>query len=150
MLLMIRVQGAGLLKDMIDLFGGLRFRYIILYDVDGTWLLLEACAKTKIVTLNPADPVVGDFLWRVPKLVVNNFSAKSSLRNFNLSRFASGTPSPSTLFRLHIERRCLKVSQTCALCHRIICVLQDHRHLSLPRHRIPPLRSAPFPQAVTS
>jgi len=53
---MIHVRGAGLLKDMIDLFRGLRSRYIILYDVNRMWLLLEACAKTlKIVVLDPAD-----------------------------------------------------------------------------------------------
>jgi len=46
-----------LLKDMIDLFGGIRFCYMYLYNVDGMRLLLDACAKTlKILVLNPADP----------------------------------------------------------------------------------------------
>jgi len=46
-----------LLKDMIDLFGGIRFRYMYLYNVDGMRLLLDACAKTlETFELNPADP----------------------------------------------------------------------------------------------
>ena len=35
-----------LLKGMIDLFEGIRFRRMLLYDVDGMRLLLGACAKT--------------------------------------------------------------------------------------------------------
>jgi len=47
----------GLLKDMIDLFGGIRFRYMHLLDVDGMPLLLDACTKTlEIVVLDPTDP----------------------------------------------------------------------------------------------
>jgi len=47
----------GILKDMIHLFGGLRFRYIYLYDVDGMPLLLGACAKTlELLVLDPIDP----------------------------------------------------------------------------------------------
>ena len=47
----------GLLKDMIDLFGGIRFYGMNLFDVDGMQLLLGACAKTlKAIVLYPADP----------------------------------------------------------------------------------------------
>jgi len=47
----------GLLKDMIDLFGGLRFWFMDLLDVDGMPLLLGACAKTlKTLVLWPSDP----------------------------------------------------------------------------------------------
>ena len=46
----------GLLRDMIDLFGGIRFRRMDLADVDGTWLLLDACAKTlETLRLYPTD-----------------------------------------------------------------------------------------------
>jgi len=52
-----RFRRADLLKDMIDLFGGLRFRRMDLFDVDGMPLLLDACAKTlKILRLYPTDP----------------------------------------------------------------------------------------------
>ena len=47
----------GLLKDIIDLFGGIRFRRMEIYDVDGVPLLLDACAKTlETLTLYPTDP----------------------------------------------------------------------------------------------
>ena len=45
------------LKDMIDLFGGIRFHTLDLYDVDRVPLLLDACAKTlTTVQLWPSDP----------------------------------------------------------------------------------------------
>ena len=48
--------GVELLRDMIDLFGGLRFRHMNLFQVDGTRLLLDACAKTlESVVLDPSD-----------------------------------------------------------------------------------------------
>ena len=47
----------GLLEDVIRLFGGLRFRYMDLFDVDGMRLLLDACAKTlETLRLYPGDP----------------------------------------------------------------------------------------------
>jgi len=53
----VRFTRVGLLKDMIDLFGGIRFRYMYLLDVDGMQLLLGACAKTlEVVVLDPTDP----------------------------------------------------------------------------------------------
>jgi len=56
-LVMKHVRGVGLLEGMIDLFGGLRFRYIRLRDVDRMPFLLAACAETlEVVVLNPADP----------------------------------------------------------------------------------------------
>ena len=46
-----------LLKDMIDLFGGIRFQTLDLYNVDGVSLLLDACAKTLTTfQLYPLDP----------------------------------------------------------------------------------------------
>jgi len=50
--------GVELLKDMLDLFGGFRFRRMDLFNVDGTQLLFGACAKTlESVTLDPSDPI---------------------------------------------------------------------------------------------
>jgi len=47
----------GLLKDMIDLFGGIRFSSMDLLDVDGMPLLLGACAETlETLLLYPSDP----------------------------------------------------------------------------------------------
>jgi len=45
-----------LVKAMIDLFGGLRFCYMDLCNVDGMQLLLDTCAKTlETLRLHPAD-----------------------------------------------------------------------------------------------
>ena len=56
-LVMVNFTGVDLLKDMIDLFGGLRFRYMNLFDADGMRLLLDACADTlESVVLDPTDP----------------------------------------------------------------------------------------------
>ena len=47
----------GILKDMIELFGGIRFRHVDICNVDGTRLLLEACAKSlESLRLYPTDP----------------------------------------------------------------------------------------------
>jgi hypothetical protein len=55
-LTMVCCTRVGLLKDMIDLFGGIRFRYMDLFDVDGMRLLLGACAETLMtVVLYPND-----------------------------------------------------------------------------------------------
>ena len=44
-------------RDMIRLFGGLRFRYMDLFSVEGSRLLLEACADTlQTVRINPIVP----------------------------------------------------------------------------------------------
>ena len=54
---MKHVRGVGLFEDMIDLFGGLRFRCMRLRDVDRMPFLLAACAETlEVVMLNLADP----------------------------------------------------------------------------------------------
>ena len=56
----------GLLKDLINLFGGIRFRWMDLFDVDGMQLLLRACAKTlKTLLLYPDDPRGEQFLEKV-------------------------------------------------------------------------------------
>ena len=49
--------GVDLLKDMIDIFEGIRFRRMVLYNVEGMRLLLGACAKTlESLMLYPTDP----------------------------------------------------------------------------------------------
>ena len=56
-LVMRSVTEMGLLRDMIDLFGGIRFRYMDLLDVHGMRLLLGACAETlETLILYPSDP----------------------------------------------------------------------------------------------
>ena len=47
----------GLLKGMINLFGGIRFRYMNLFNVDGLRILLDASVESlEYLVLNPADP----------------------------------------------------------------------------------------------
>jgi hypothetical protein len=53
---LVWINGVNLLKDMIDLFEGIRFRYMELYRVHGIQYLLDACAKTlECLVLYPAD-----------------------------------------------------------------------------------------------
>jgi hypothetical protein len=40
------IKGVVFLKEMTDLFGGIRFRHMDLYFVDGMSLLLDSCAET--------------------------------------------------------------------------------------------------------
>ena len=52
-----RVAVVGLLKDMVHLFGGIRFRHIVLFSVAEAQLLLSACAGTpETLQLYPTDP----------------------------------------------------------------------------------------------
>lgn len=47
----------GTVKDMINLFGGIRFHHVDLYDVDEMQLLLGACVETlETLQLYPTDP----------------------------------------------------------------------------------------------
>ena len=47
----------GILEDMIDLFGGIWFRYMELFCVHGMRLLLDACTETsETLQLYPHDP----------------------------------------------------------------------------------------------
>jgi hypothetical protein len=56
-LLISQVREKGLLEDMVHLFGGIRFGYMHIFDVDGTLLLPRACANTlETLQLNPNDP----------------------------------------------------------------------------------------------
>jgi len=84
---LISFRRVGLLRDMIDLFGGLRFRSMELWDVDGMPLLLNACAKTlETLRLWPTDP---HGKWLFPKGVrisTDNSQVSSSLLDFDLSQ----------------------------------------------------------------
>ena len=56
-LVMASFRRVGFLKDMIALFGGIRFHYMDLFDVGEMELLLNACAETtKRLRLYSADP----------------------------------------------------------------------------------------------
>jgi len=56
--LKMRFTTVGLLKDLSDLFGGIRFWHIRLFHVDGMQLLLDASADTlRNLTLDPGDPL---------------------------------------------------------------------------------------------
>ena len=62
-LTLARLKRVDILKDMIDLFGGIRFRYMDLCDVNGMRFLLEACAETlETLRLYPNEPPGKDFL----------------------------------------------------------------------------------------
>ena len=77
----------GLLKDMIDLFGGLRFHGMHLFDVDGMRLLLEACAKTlEAIVLYPTDPRGEQPCLKSTQVLAENFTVKFSLQDFDLSQ----------------------------------------------------------------
>ena len=55
-LVMMHFTKVGILKDMIDLFGGIRFRYMGLLGVNEMRLLLDACGKSlEVVALCPND-----------------------------------------------------------------------------------------------
>ena len=75
----------GLIKDMIALFGGLRFRYMDLFKVKCVPLLLRACAETlETLKLYPTDSPGQEF----PNRTRGQFVAiqRALLRHFNLSQ----------------------------------------------------------------
>ena len=81
------ITRAELLKDMIDLFGGVRFRHMDLCNVGGMRLLLDTCAKTmETLRLNPSDSHGEGVSPEGVRVLTNNFVATSSLRDFDLSR----------------------------------------------------------------
>jgi len=62
---MSHLTGVGLLEDMIDLFGGLRFSYTAPLNIDEMQLLLDSCAKTlETLGLYPTDPRGEQFFWK--------------------------------------------------------------------------------------
>jgi len=80
----------GLLKDMIDLFGGIRFRQLDLFNVVGMRLLLDSCTKTlKILRLHPSDPRGEGVSLECKRFMADDPTAGSSLQDFDLSRNGS-------------------------------------------------------------
>ena len=77
----------GLLKEMIKLFGGIRFHYMDLFDVCEMRLLLNACATTlEALRLYPSDPRGEQLLLKGTQALANDFAAISSPQDFDLSR----------------------------------------------------------------
>ena len=77
----------GLLKDMIDLFGGLRFCRMNLFNVGGMPLLLNACAETlEILQVYPTDPCGEQFPQKGVRISTNGSAVNSSLLDFDLLR----------------------------------------------------------------
>jgi hypothetical protein len=86
-LTMVGLKEAGLVKEMIGLFGEIRFRYMDIYDVEGTQLLLAACVDTlETLRLNPEDPRGKERSPKHIRVLANNFAGISSLHDFDLSR----------------------------------------------------------------
>ena len=52
-----RLSGVGLFKNMIRSFGGINFSALNIFDVEEAPLLLSTCAETlQNLQLNPTDP----------------------------------------------------------------------------------------------
>jgi hypothetical protein len=67
---------AGLWEDMIHLFGGIRFRYMNLFHVDETRLLLGACEETlETLRLYPKDPCGEQLHPKGARTSTDNFTA---------------------------------------------------------------------------
>jgi hypothetical protein len=64
-LMLTDFERPSLVRDMITLFGGLRFRHMDLFMVNCVRLLLDACAETlETLRLYPTDPYGEEFLSR--------------------------------------------------------------------------------------
>jgi hypothetical protein len=86
-LTVIGLKKAAFLKEMIDLFGGIRFRYMDISNVEGTQFLLAACVDTlETLRLNPQDPRGKELSPKHIRVLANNFAGISSLHDFDLSR----------------------------------------------------------------
>ena len=77
----------GILEDMIDLFGGIRFCYMDLFCVCGMRLLLDACAETlETLRLYPHDPHGEQLSLMGVRILTNDFTVESHPQDFDLSR----------------------------------------------------------------
>jgi len=86
-LTMTRFGSMGFLKDMIDLFGGIRFRCMDLFEVDGMRLLLGACAETlEVLRLYPTDRRGKEISLDGMQVLADNSSASFSLGDIDLSQ----------------------------------------------------------------
>ena len=81
------IRGVVFMKDMISLFGRIRFHHMDLYFVDGMSLLLDACTETlETLRFCLTDPRGEKLCPKDVEALTNDFAAGSSLRNFGLSR----------------------------------------------------------------
>jgi hypothetical protein len=81
------IKDVALSKEMIDLFGGIRFRHADLYLVDGMSLLLDACSETlETLQFDLTDPYGKQLCPKCVGVLANGFTARSSLQNIGLSR----------------------------------------------------------------
>ena len=77
----------GVLEEMINLFGGIRFRWMSLYAVEGMQLLLGASAKTlETLWLYPTDPRGKELPPNAVQVLITNLIVGCYLRDFDLSR----------------------------------------------------------------
>jgi hypothetical protein len=85
-LTVVGLKKVGLLKEMIDIFGGIRFCYLEIYDVGEMRLLLDACAKTlETLWLYSTDPQGEQLSLRRMQIPANNSAGEYSFQDFNLS-----------------------------------------------------------------
>ena len=83
---MAHLTSANLLKDMIELFGGIWFCSMNLLNVDGIGLLLDACAETlETMVLHPTDPHSKQPFLEVVEAIANSFAARGTLQDYDLS-----------------------------------------------------------------
>jgi len=84
---MTRFARVGILKGMIDLFGGIRFRHVDICNVDGTRLLLEACAKSlESLRLYPTDSHGKELSLSRVGMFADKWTAQFLLGDFDLSQ----------------------------------------------------------------
>ena len=81
------LRKVGLLKDMIELFWGIRFHHMDLFYVDGMSLLLDACAETlETLRFYPTDDRGNQLCLNSMEALTNDFIARTYLRNYGLSQ----------------------------------------------------------------
>ena len=84
---MLSSTRVDILKDMIDLFGGIRFRYMDIRYANGMQLLLNACAETlETLHFDPTDLHGEQLSPKRMQFLGNNFMVGSSFRDFGFSR----------------------------------------------------------------
>ena len=95
----------GILEDMIGLFGGIRFRYMDLFCVEGMRLLLGACAETlETLRLYPHDPHSEKFSLKTREFQLRSSQSNPPLRTLicrGTNRFGHSRSLRSTPLGLH-------------------------------------------------
>ena len=81
------VRWVEFLKDMVGLFGGIRFRHMELVGVSGMRLLLDACVETlETLRLYPIVPSGEQLPPKGVRVLTNDFAVGLSLQDVDLSR----------------------------------------------------------------